>query len=37
MSAKLLTSEIKRKLPPLYATEAIPTGEKTLVARWFDP
>jgi hypothetical protein len=34
---QLLTEDIRAALPPLYATEGTPEGEKTLVARFFDP
>ena len=34
---KLLTKEIRKKLPPLYSTEEVPTGEKVCVVKFFDP
>ena len=33
----LLTAEIKKKLPALYATEAIPLKDKIAVVKLFDP
>ena len=33
----LLTTEIRRALPRLYATEGTPLAEKILVAKWFHP
>jgi hypothetical protein len=33
----LLTKEVKRKLPPLYGTEATPTDEKVVVVKFFTP
>jgi len=34
---KLLTMEIRKKLPKLYSTEHIPTGEKTCFVKFFNP
>lgn len=34
---KLLTAEIKRKLPKLYATDGLPNEERMVVAKFFDP
>ena len=34
---KLLTQEIKRKLPKIYATEQIPLPEKTIICKFFNP
>jgi hypothetical protein len=34
---KLLTKEIREKLPKLYATEDVPTGEKVCVVKFFQP
>lgn len=34
---KLLTQEIRAKLPKLYATEKVPLGDKILVAKFFTP
>lgn len=34
---KLLTEEIKKKLPPLYATESTPIEEKNFVCKFFAP
>jgi len=34
---KLLTAEIKKKLPPLYSTENVPTENKVAVCKFFDP
>jgi hypothetical protein len=34
---KLLTEEIKAKLPKLYSTEEIPLEEKILVCKFFTP
>jgi len=34
---KLLTQELRRKLPPLYATEDVPTADKLVVAKFFTP
>lgn len=34
---KMMTKEIAKKLPPLYATEEIPTDDKTAVVKFFDP
>lgn len=34
---KLLTKEILSKLPPLYATENVPTDEKVCVCKFFHP
>jgi len=34
---KLLTKEIKRKQPKLYATESIPLEEKEVVCKFFNP
>lgn len=34
---KLLTQELRRKLPPLYATEDVPTADKLMVAKFFTP
>lgn len=33
----LLTEEIRKKLPPLYATEEIPTAEKVCRVKYFMP
>ena len=33
----LLTAEIRRQLPPLYATEAVPLAAKQIVCKFFDP
>ena len=34
---KLLTKEILKKLPQLYATEKVPTEEKVAVVKFFTP
>lgn len=34
---KLLTKEIMKKLPKLYATENIPLNEKDVVCKFFNP
>lgn len=34
---KLLTQEIKRKLPKLYETESTPLEEKEIVCKFFNP
>jgi len=34
---KLLTNEILKKLPQLYATEKVPIEEKVAVAKFFTP
>jgi hypothetical protein len=34
---KLLTKEIEKGLPALYATEEVDTADKVLVAKFFDP
>jgi hypothetical protein len=34
---KLLTKEIQKKLPALYATENTPTEEKIAVVKFFNP
>ena len=34
---KLLTQEIKRKLPRLYATESTPLKEKEVICKFFNP
>lgn len=34
---QLLTNEIKKNLPALYATESTPLGEKKAVAKFFNP
>ena len=34
---KLLTQEIKRKLPRLYTTESIPPKEKEVICKFFNP
>ena len=34
---KLLTSEVRKKLPKLYATENIPTREKEIICKFFNP
>lgn len=34
---RLLTKEIREKLPPLYATEKIPAPEKVCVVKYFQP
>ena len=33
----LLTKEIKKAAPPLNSTEDVPIGDKTVVAKFFDP
>ena len=33
----LLTKEIKKAAPPLNSTEGVPIGDKTVVAKFFDP
>ncbi len=34
---KLLTKELEKKLPGFYETENIPTEDKIVVVRYFDP
>jgi len=34
---KLLTKEIKNKLPTIYATENVPLKEKCIVCKFFNP
>ncbi len=34
---KLLTKEIRKKIPKLYATEDTPTAEKDIVVKFFSP
>jgi hypothetical protein len=34
---KLLTQELRKKLPPLYATEQTPMAEKLAVVKFFTP
>ncbi|HAZ13243.1 MAG: hypothetical protein A2X86_00560 [Bdellovibrionales bacterium GWA2_49_15] len=34
---KLLTQEIKNKLPKLYETESVPLKEKEIVCKFFNP
>ena len=34
---KLLTDAIKKALPPLYSTEDIPTDQKEVVVKFFNP
>lgn len=34
---QLMTKEIREKLPKLYATEDVPTGEKVCVVKFFQP
>lgn len=34
---KLLTKTIEKKLPKLYSTEDVPTQDKVVVAKFFDP
>jgi len=34
---KLLTKEIEKRLPPLYATEKVPVEEKVAQAKFFGP
>ncbi|OFZ15348.1 MAG: hypothetical protein A2X86_17690 [Bdellovibrionales bacterium GWA2_49_15] len=34
---KLLTQEIKKKLPKIYETESIPLKEKEIVCKFFNP
>ena len=34
---KLLTQEIRRRLPPLYATENMPAGDAVAVLKLFSP
>lgn len=34
---KLLTVEIKKKIPTLYATEGVPTSDKIVHLKLFDP
>ncbi len=33
----LMTNELRRKLPPLYATENVPVGQKRVQASYFMP
>lgn len=37
MATKLLTKELERKLPKLYATEEVPTEEKKVIIKFFTP
>lgn len=34
---KLLTKELEKKLPPLYATEKVPLEQKKLIVKYFTP
>jgi len=34
---ELLTKELQKKFPKLYATNKIPAGEKVVIAKFFDP
>jgi hypothetical protein len=34
---KLLTKELRKKLPRLYSTESVPTEEKVAVVKFFTP
>jgi hypothetical protein len=34
---KLLTEELKKKIPTLYSTDSIPLNEKIVVAKFFNP
>jgi len=34
---KLITKEIEKAAPPLYSTEDVALGDKTVVAKFFDP
>ena len=34
---KLLTQEIKKKMPKIYATEDIPSSEKDVICKFFNP
>ena len=34
---KLLNEKIKKALPPLYSTEDIPTDQKEIVVKFFNP
>lgn len=34
---KLLTQVLKKQIPPLYSTEDVPLGDKTVVAKFFTP
>jgi Protein of unknown function (DUF2958) len=34
---RLLTEEIRKSLPPLYATEEIPLAQKVIRVKFFDP
>ena len=34
---QLLTEKIKKALPPLYSTEDIPTDQKKIVVKFFNP
>jgi hypothetical protein len=34
---KLITEEIKRKMPRLYSTEKVPTADKVAVVKFFNP
>jgi len=34
---KLLTKELRKKLPPLYSTENVPENEKIVVVKFFSP
>lgn len=34
---KLLTQEIKNRLPKLYATEGVPLAEKEIICKFFTP
>ena len=37
MPTKLLTREIERKLPAIYATDGKPDEERRVIAKWFSP
>lgn len=34
---KLLTEELKKKIPPLYSTETVPLEDKVFVCKFFCP
>ena len=34
---KLLTEELKKKIPPLYSTEEVPMEDKVIVCKFFTP
>lgn len=34
---KLLTNEIKKQLPKIYATESIPLKDKKIICKFFNP